>query len=349
MIKTRLKRFLFQKNKRKLTKREISRFCGQLKMLLASGVPLLEAFQIITNITPRQEYEVAIQKISEGESLAIALKDYFPPIVVSSLQGAEKVGDLEAVLARLNIYYEKRAEVEDTVKSALVYPAFVICLCMLSFIVLIVFVLPGFKDLFADFNTEIPLFTQIIMGTGEIVSKIWYLPILFAAIAGIFLKGYRKTAKGALVIDRMVFKIASLRRDLMVQAFRTLGSLLRGGVPILSALTTTINSTTNRAFQEIILEIKENIENGERLSEILKRYQIFPKESIQMIAVGENSGKLDEMLINISNFYEKEKELFIKKFTTLLEPIMTLIVGVVVGIVALAMFLPMMNMISSIQ
>ena len=338
-----------KKKSRKFTKREISRFCGQLKMLLASGVPLLEAFQIIQTISPRQEFGLVVQRLSEGESLAEVLKNFLPSLVISSIKGAEQAGDLENVLARLSVYYENRAEVEDKVKSAMVYPAFVVGLCLLSFMVLIVFVLPGFKGLFADFEADLPLFTRIIMGSGEIVSRTWYWPLTFAVLAGLLLKNYCKTEKGALLIDEKLLKFAPLRRELMVQSFRTLGSLLHGGIPIGRALKTTVDSTTNRAYQKIVRQIKDELEKGERLSRILEKQKLFPPEAVRMIAVGENSGNLAAMLLNIADFYEKEREQLLKKFVILLEPALTLAVGVVVGIIALAMFLPMMNMLSTLQ
>ncbi|MFH1575971.1 MAG: type II secretion system F family protein [Candidatus Margulisiibacteriota bacterium] len=349
MIKVRLKELLFQKRTHKLNKREIARFCGQLQMLLSSGVPLLSAFQIIKNMSPRIECESMIKKISDGEPVAEALEQHFPPFVISSLRGAERIGSLEEVLVRLNQYYEDRAEVEAKIKSALIYPSFVIALCLLSFVVMLMFVLPGFKTLFADFEADLPLFTLIIMSVSDILSKVWYVPILLLLAAVVLLKRYRQTSSGALATDKLVLRIKAIRQEQIINSFRTLGSLLQGGVPIIEALKTTIGSLTNQAFRRILLEIKEAVENGERLSDSLAKQGLFPKESIQMISVGEDSGKLAEMLLNVSSFYEKEKELSIKRFMTLLEPAMTLVVGVVVGVIAFSMFLPMMNMISQLQ
>lgn len=340
---------LFKKRKYNPTKSEVARFCGQLQMLLASGVPLLEGLRIIRNLSQRKDYENVIQKISEGESLGKALQDNFPPMVISSLEGAEKVGDLEGVLARLSTYYEDRAEVEEKIKSALVYPSFVIILCMASLFVLFLFVLPGFKTLFADLDADLPFFTRVIVNLGEIFSKTWYIPILSFLVFGGLLLRYKKTKHGSLALDNLCLKIRTLSREQIIQSFRTLGSLLQGGISIIEALNTTINTSKNSAFRGIVCEIKVAIENGEKLSEVLARYKIFPKEAIQMISVGENSGKLAEMLLSISNFYEKERESFIKRFTTLLEPALTLFVGVVVGIIAVAMFLPMINVISRLQ
>jgi len=356
MLKKNIRAFVsrFGHSGRIFNKREISRICGhricgQLQMLLASGVPLLEGLRIVRGMTGRKEFDALIQGISEGESLARAMQEYFPAMVVSSVEGAEKAGNLEEVLAKLSKYYEDRAEVEEKVKSALIYPSFVVILCLASLIVLFLFVLPGFKNLFLDLDADLPVFTQVLMNLGDVFSKTWFIPFLFLFILGILFSCFKRTEQGALKWDKLILKIRLLSREQVILGLRTLGSLLQGGIPIVEALKTTANSTKNRAFQQIILEIKLAIENGERMSEVLSGYRLFPRETIQMISVGEQSGKLAEMLLNISNFYEKEREVFIKRFTALLEPTLTLAVGVVVGIIAVGMFLPMINMISKLQ
>ena len=335
--------------KRDLSKRRIARFCGQLQILLSSGVPLLESLRIAKNILRRKEIDGIIGRISEGEPLEKAMQGCFPPLVTNSIGCAEKAGNLEEVLGRLGKYYEERAEVEEKLKSALIYPIFVMVLCALSLIVLFLFVLPGFKSLFLDLEADLPFFTRCIIGLGDISSKFWHVPFAVILGAGILFGRYRRTEHGVKRIDGWALKIRSHCREQIIQGFRTLGSLLRAGLPITAALDTTANSSRNSVFKRIILEIKGSIENGERLSAVLSRYSIFPRESIQMIAVGENSGTLAEMLLNISSFFEKEREVFIKRATTLLEPVMTLFVGAMVGIIALAMFLPMINMISRLQ
>jgi type IV pilus assembly protein PilC len=310
-------------------------------MLLSAGVPLLEGLRIVKNISKRKEYESLIQKISEGGSLARAMRNFFPPMVSSSIEGAEKAGNLEEVLARLSKYYEDRAEVEEKIKSALIYPCFVIILCLVCLFVLFFFVLPGFKTLFEDLDAELPLFTRIIVNSGEV----WYIPVSMLASLCVSFFWLRRTKR----MDAMILKVKFLRRGEVIQIFRSLGSLLAGGIPIVEALNTAARSSRNKAVQNIIINVREEIENGVRLSEALAQHKMFPKESVQMLSVGENSGKLAEMLLSISDFYEKERETAIKRFTTMLEPAMTLFVGLVVGVIAIAMFLPMISMISRLQ
>jgi type II secretory pathway component PulF len=332
-----------------LCKREISRFCGQLKILLASGVPLLEALEIVSRIFRRRDMEDLIQQLSNGQSLAKSMQRYFPPLVVSSVAGAERSGNLEEALGRLSGYFEQRAEMEEKIKSSLIYPCFVMVLCLFSLFALFVLVIPGFKDLFAGMGAEIPFYTRIILASSEIILKYWSRALFLTLISLILFRYWVRNKKSGLLFDWILLRVRFLGREQIIQGFRTLGALLQGGVPIKEALQITHESATNLAFKKIILEIKEAVESGERLSNTLPKYKIFPAEAAQMISVGEGSGKLAEMLQNIAGFYEKERELFIKRFTTMLEPSLTLIVGIVVGVIALSMFLPMMDMVSKLQ
>ncbi|MFH1826719.1 MAG: type II secretion system F family protein [bacterium] len=334
---------------KKLTKTQISRFCAQLHLLLSSGVPLLEALSIVKNILKLTAFDNLIEKVTDGCSLAEALQRHFPPLVVSSIASAEMSGSLDEVLARLAKHYETRAETESKIKSALIYPSFVITLCFGTLFVLLVFILPGFRQLFADLDADLPLFTELLISFGEGFSKIWYLPIVGSLSLAAYLPRYKQNEKNVLKLDGWAMKLKFVSRSLVIQALRTLGSLLQGGVPILPALDSCVNSTHNKFFQIKLRQIKEAVENGESLSTALQAHDIFPVEAIQMIRVGENSGKLAEMLISIADFYEQEWEVAIKRFTTMLEPVLTLFVGLVVGVIAIAMFLPMINMISRMQ
>jgi len=335
--------------RRSFSKREISRFCGQLRMLLASGIPLLEALRIIGSLLRNRGIEALMERVSEGDSLGRSMGIDFPSLVASSVECAETAGNLEEVLGRLSKHYEERAEVEEKLKSALIYPAFVTVLCVLSLVVLFIFVLPGFKSLFLDLDADLPVLTQVILGAGEMVSEFWYVPFLTMMVSGALFFHYKRSERGSRAIDTLLLKLRFVSSGHVMHAFRTLGSLLQAGIPISAALATTASSSQNSAFERVMLEIKGSVENGERLSDIFSRYQMFPSAAVQMIRVGEGSGTLAEMLLNIAGFFEKEKEIFIKRFTSLLEPALTLTVGIMVGVIALAVFLPMINMISSLQ
>lgn len=331
------------------TKREIARFLGQLQMLLSAGVPLLSALQIIKNMTRRQFVDKVKESLSEGNSLGSSLQPYFPPLVISSLESAEQAGNQEEALERLSRYYEESAETEEKIKSALIYPAFVSALSLFSLLILFIFVLPGFKSLFADLDAELPLFSRIFIGAGESISRIW--PLFFVGGLGgaAFLSRYRKSERGALATDKWLMGTKWFAREQIIHGFRVLGSLLKNGVSIREALDAVVRSSKNRYFSGLVSEVKNDIEEGESLSAAFSRHKLFPNEAVQMVSVGEGSGNLAEMLLSVAGFYEKEREVRLKRFTVMLEPILTLLVGAVVGLIVLAVFLPMMSVISKLQ
>lgn len=331
-----------------LSKRETSRFCSQLKMMLASGMPLLEALATIRMVSHKKfdrRLTLLIDMISEGHSLSEAAVGFLPALAIGSLQAAERAGNLEETLENLSKYYENKADLEEKFLGALVYPCFVLTLSLLSVLVLIFFVLPGLKGLFSDLGTELPFFTNVILGFSDFLSRFWLVFVGVPVATVWFLK--RRTSENFVLQMPLLGKL--IRQELIIQGFGTLGALLNGGTPILEALAITADASRSAIFRKIVLRAREGVENGEKLSDELQKCSFFPKETIQMLRVGESSGRLAEMLLNIANFQAKEREGALKRFTTLLEPAMTLSVGLVVGFIVLAMFLPMINMISKLQ
>jgi type II secretory pathway component PulF len=328
---------------------QTSRFCSQLKMLLSSGVPLLEALQIIHRLSNGKLNESIIKKIAEGAALKSALEPHFPALLVGVVGSAEKAGNLEEVLDKMSTYYAERAEAVEKMRSALLYPSFVMGLCVLCILVLVFFVLPGFQGLFLDAKVELPLLTRIFLKGSESLAKTW--PLLFISfLAGIILfLRYRKTEKGLLTIDGLLMRIKLYVREQVANMVRTLGYLLEGGVPLLLALQIAAETSQNRIFRQMMSQAKERVAEGEKISTAFAATRIFPEEALQMLKVGENSGKLSAMFLGIAALYEKEREVFTKRFFALLEPALTLLVGIVVGAVVLGMFLPMLSLISSLQ
>jgi type IV pilus assembly protein PilC len=216
---------------------------------------------------------------------------------------------------------------------------------------LVIFVVPGLKGLFVDLGAPLPPVTGLILDIGDLFLCLWYLPIILVGIITVIILGIKR--KKPHKLEEMIFRAPFIGRlikqEMVIQGLGTLGSLLAGGTPIIEAMEITANSSKSTIFKRSILEAKEEVENGVRLSESLEKSRFFGQEIIQMLRVGENSGQLAEMLVNISDFQGKEREVLLKRFTTLLEPAMTLTVGVVVGFIVLAMFLPIVNMVSSLQ
>jgi type IV pilus assembly protein PilC len=322
-------------------------------MMLAAGLPLLEALIVIKGMTTHKIYQrqftVLIDKISEGASLSEGASGLLPSLAIGSLRAAERAGNLEEVLENLSKYYEARAEIEEKIVGALLYPCFVLILSLASFFALVLLVLPGMKDLFADLGAELPLVTILLINLCDLFVSYGIMVfvvmsiILLLVISRIEAKRREQIILGLPLIGKLY------RQELVISSFATLGALIRGGNPIMEALAVTAASARSQLFQHGMLVVRDEVSNGESLSACLERTGFFPSETIQMLKVGEKAGRLDEMLLNISGFISKEREVFLKRFTAMLEPIMTLSVGVVVGFIVIAIFLPIMNVISSIK
>ncbi|MGB9613593.1 MAG: type II secretion system F family protein [Candidatus Margulisiibacteriota bacterium] len=345
----------FVHSSRSLNKRQTATFCSQLRSLLISGMPLLEALRILDGLPQNKKHRAqlsdVIGRINDGFSLSEAASGLLPSLAIGSLRAAERAGNLEETLARLAKYYEDKADLEEKFWGALAYPAFVLILSLLSVIALIIFVIPGMKTIFADLGIEPPLITSLILNLTDGLSKFWLIISIAAAVLGFFLfKTWKANPERVeKIILRLPLAGKIVRQGLMIQGLGTLGSLLESGTPINEALSITAKTSNSRIFGKIIKETQEQVINGGRLADGLEESHFFPAEAISMVKVGENSGKLAEMLIKVADFQAKEREHLLKRFTTLLEPAMTLTVGIVVGFVVLAMFLPLVNMISKLQ
>ncbi|MDD4179624.1 MAG: type II secretion system F family protein [Candidatus Margulisbacteria bacterium] len=323
-----------------MNSREVASFCGQLRLLLSSGLPLLEAMTLMRGLPLFKRYKVlvgsVIESINEGNPLSLATNAILPPIVTSTMQSAEQAGNLEAALDQLAKFYLSRAEVEEKVKSALVYPCFVLGLAVFILVIMFVFILPGFNDLFADLGTELPIATLIVLNIG----KYWYLPVLGLLPVGFIMRNK---------VDRLPVISSFCRQAIVIQWLASMGALLKGGTPILAALDTLAGSIKDVKFNEVVGEVRGKIENGEKLSRAVEESGYFPAEVVQMLKVGESSGQLSDMLLSVADFKTREREENLKKLTSLIEPALTLSVGLIVGFIVIAMFLPMVNMISNIQ
>lgn len=335
-----------------LNKRQTACFCSQCKMLLDSGMALLPALQVALsmegNKKSREKMVEMANKIAEGYAFSDAADGFIPPLALGSLRAAERAGNFEEILGQLAEYYEQKADMEEKVIGALAYPCFVLILSMLSVLVLVLFVLPGIKSLFVDMGAELPLFSRMVLGLSDGISCSWPAIIFIITTGGLvlFRLGRAHPERLEKIALQTPFLGKLIQQELVIQGFGTLGALLNGGAPIVEALTITAHSSRSSIFKKTIFSVKDGVENGESLSEQFKKSGFFAQEAIQMLKVGESSGRLGEMLSNVSRFQSRERELTLKRFTSLLEPVMTLSVGLVVGVVILAMFLPMINMIS---
>jgi type IV pilus assembly protein PilC len=336
-------------------KRQTAAFCSQLKLLLAAGLPLLEAISIIKGMPhSKRNYSglnAIIDRLNAGLSFSEASSALLPALAIGSICAAEQAGDLEACLARLAGYYSDKADLDEKVAGVLIYPALIAILSFLSSLVLVIFVIPGLKNLLTDFDARLPPLTVFVLWLSDGFSGFWpALIILPPALAAVVI---RLRGRHPLAAERMVLKTPLVSRlyaqGLIIQVFGTLGSLLKGGAPIMEALRVTANSSGSLVIKEVLLRAAEGVASGEKLSVMLEKSRHFPGAALQMLRIGENTGQLDQMLINIADFQAREREVFLRRSVALIEPALTLAVGLLVGVVVLAMFLPMVNMISALH
>ncbi|MFA4844271.1 MAG: type II secretion system F family protein [Candidatus Margulisiibacteriota bacterium] len=334
-------------SKRTLNKRQTAYFCSQLKMLLSSGVPLLSALSIASKAGKKKFYNMmpeVIEKLNNGLMLSEALVNYLPILAASSIKVGESNGSLEDALGQLAKYYEERAEIEEKLISALVYPAFIFCLSLVCLIGLAVFVLPGLSGVFADIGGELPLITRIILGSADLFAQLFPILIIGGLLASLVV--WRRKAD---VASRLPFVGSIMKQEEIIQGLGTIGALLNTGTPIDKALQVAAETSRGRAFRSTILAARDKVINGEKLSSVLAAGQFFPPEMTDMLKVGENSGRLAEMFLSVSHYQAREREMSLKRLTALIEPVMTLSVGLFVGLVVMGIFLPLMNMISALN
>jgi type IV pilus assembly protein PilC len=277
----------------------------------------------------------------------------FSDLYVNMVAAGEAGGILDTILMRLATFMEKNDALVRKVKGAMIYPAVIMSVAAIAIVVLLVFVIPVFENMFASVNMALPLPTRIVIGASKFLKSYWYL-VGGGAFAGVWmLKKYYSTSNGKLAIDKLMLKAPILgdvlRKSAVSRFTRTLGTLISSGVSILDGLEITAKTSGNRVIQDAIMESRASIAGGETISAPLKKSAVFPAMVISMIAVGEQTGGLDEMLTKIADFYDEEVDAAVSGLLSLMEPVMIVFLGVVVGGMVVAMYLPIFDMINAVQ
>ena len=338
----------FEVTTKKVKPVHLMNFCRYLSVFLTAGVPILEALEIIQSDTSDKKLKLAITDISlalrAGDNLSTAVQAHrkaFPTFFVSMLHSAEETGQLAPVLGQISRYIERDIEAKRKFKSALLYPAIVIGLSMVSVTILVVFVLPRFVTFFKDFDTRLPLPTRMLIAISDFVVSSGLIVVgVFAVIVAV-VGGGSMTGQGRVILDRVVLRaplVGKVFRFAIVERFcRILGSMVQAGVPLPVAIELAANGASNRAFGEKMVTAKRRMIEGEGLYAPLAGTGMFPPAAVQMMRVGEETGTLEERLDEISIFYGQELEYRLKRLTDMLEPIAVVVVGIVVGFVAVAL------------
>jgi type IV pilus assembly protein PilC len=344
----------------KISMRDVVIFTRQFATMINAGLPLVQALDILAKQSENQALKEVTRQVvfdvESGHTVADALRKHpkaFSDLYVNMVAAGEAGGILDTILLRLAIFLEKNDALVRKVKGAMIYPGVILSVAVIAIGVLLLFVIPVFKEMFSSVGMALPLPTRVVIALSEFLQTYWYM--VAGAIAGtIFLiKRYYATNDGRRQIDGMLLRLPILgdvlRKSAVSRFTRTLGTLISSGVSILEGLEITAKTAGNRIIQDAIMESRASIAGGESIAAPLQKSQVFPPMVISMIAVGEQTGGLDEMLSKIADFYDEEVDAAVSGLLAMMEPVMIVFLGVVVGGMVVSMYLPIFDMMNAVQ
>lgn len=340
--------------------KDISVFSRQFATMIAAGLPLVQCLQTLSAQAERRRFQEVIAKtasdVESGSTLAEAMARHpkvFNELYVNLVHVGETGGVLDAMLARLSTYLEKAQALRHRVQMAIVYPVLVITVAILVVAFLMIFVIPVFSGFFLKAGVPLPLPTRIVIGISNAMHAYWYLMLLGVFGAALLFRAWYRTDSGRTAVDRFLLRapiFGPLLRKIAVARFtRTLSALLGGGVPIIDALRITAKTAGNRIVENAVMEAREHVTAGQTLGDRLKDSKVFPAMVVQMVSVGEQTGSLDNMLAKVADYYEDEVDVAVSGLTSLLEPILIVFLGVVIGGIVIAIYMPIFTVVTLIK
>jgi type IV pilus assembly protein PilC len=341
--------------------KELAIFTRQFSVMIDAGLPLVQCLEILAGQQENKTFQKILTNVRSavegGQTLSAAMRPnekVFDPLYVNMIEAGETGGILDTILQRLSTYIEKNVKLKAAVKSALIYPTAVISIAVLVVVGLLWKVVPIFAKLFTGLGVDLPLPTKIVIGLSNFIGSIYGL-LIVVALAGIFIgiKVWYGTPKGREALDAFMLKmpvIGIILRKIAVARFtRTLGTLISSGVPILEGLDITARTSGNAVIEKALGNVRRSVEAGKNLMDPLRDSGVFPSMVTQMVGVGEQTGAMDAMLQKVADFYEDEVDAAIKNMLTLLEPLMIGFLGVVVGGIVIALYLPLFELIGKLS
>ena len=344
------------KSEGKVTAEDIALFARQLATMLTAGIPMVQSFEIIGvgNDKPAvQKLVLAIKSdIETGNSLHQSLAKhplYFDDLFVNLVEAGEHAGALETVLEKIATYKEKTEALKKKIKKALFYPAAVLAVAIIVTVILLLFVIPQFESLFKGFGADLPAFTQFVVNMSRwMQAKGWMLLFIVGGIVFAFGYFYKRSRPLRQFIDKLSLQIPVigpiLRKSAIARYARTLATMFGAGVPLVEAMKSVAGATGNIIYQDAVLRMRDEISTGMRMQRAMENTGLFPNMVVQMIAVGEESGSLDEMASKVADFYEADVDAAVDALSSLLEPMIMVILGVLVGGMVVAMYLPIFKL-----
>jgi type IV pilus assembly protein PilC len=344
----------------RISTKRLAVFTRQFSVMLDAGLPLVGCLEILGEQEEHRKFRDIVQQVradvEAGSSLSDAMAKHpaaFDQLYVSMVSAGEAGGILDIILQRLSTYLEKLYRLKNQIRSAMIYPAVVVTIACVVVYVILWKVIPVFTQLFSALGGEMPFLTRMVVGASNIIGR-YGLGVIAILVAGLFaVRAYHRTYRGRRVIDGLLLKlpvIGILLRKIAVARFsRTLSTLTASGVPILEGLDITAKTSGNAIIEDAVLAVRRSVEEGKTLSAPLRETKVFPPMVVQMIYVGEQTGALDQMLTKIADFYEDEVDIAVAGLIKLLEPIMIVFLGVIIGTIVTAMYLPLYTVLSRIS
>ena len=342
--------------KKKIIPKDLAVFFRQLATMLSAGVPLVQSFDIIGRGHENAGMQELILKVKNevesGTSLADSLAKhplYFDDLVINLVNAGEQSGVLETLLDKIATYKEKTEILKAKIKKAMFYPTAVIIVACIVTAILLIFVVPQFEALFSNFGADLPAFTRVVVNLSEFMQAYWWLiaGIVGAAVFA-FLQGKKRSRKFGRVLDRTILKMPIvgpiMHKAAIARYARTLATMFAAGVPLVEALQSVSGACGNVVYSDAVLMMKDSVATGQQLTFAMNQTGLFPNMVEQMVAIGEESGALDSMLSKVADFYEQEVDDAVDALTSLLEPLIMSVLGVLIGGLVVAMYLPIFKM-----
>lgn len=345
---------------KKVKTKDLTLACRQLATMLRAGLPIDKAMRLLTRMTEHKTLKRALEqvttRITQGAALSGALKDHesiFPKILVNMTEAGELTGSLDGTLERMANYFEDQNKINNKVKGALIYPIILLCITAAAFVILMVFVIPIFAEMYASSGTDLPAVTQFMIDASNVMASRWYVFLLTGVGIIVGIKTFLSWDKGRHWFDQSKLQMPVIKkpmRQLVTARFtRTLSTLLSSGIQLVGALNSAAETVNNVVIEKAIALTTEDVKAGASLTSQLEKIEYFPVMMTSMMGIGEESGELDVMLEKTASFYDEEAESAIQELTSFIEPIAIVIMGIVVGLVLIAMYMPLFGSYSTMM
>ncbi|TFZ40678.1 type II secretion system F family protein [Soehngenia longivitae] len=344
---------------KKVKKKDLAVFCRQFYTMLDAGINIVNSLDILSAQTENKTLKKAISDVAEnvqkGVTLSEAMKMHpkvFPTILINMVEAGEVSGNLDTILERMAVHFEKENKTENKVRSSMVYPIVLMIVSVVVVIFMLIFILPTFVGMFEGSDTPLPLPTQILIGLSDFLQSYWYIFIGIVALLVFGITSYINSENGRRLYDGIKLKLPIIKgttAKIVTSRFtRTLSTLMSSGIPLLRSMEVVSRVVNNKVVEDKLISGIEDIRRGVPLSRMIKDIEIFPPMVDSMVKIGEESGALDDILLKTADFYDEEVDVALTRLTSMLEPLMIVFMALIIGFIVIAMYLPMFEVINTI-